>query len=163
MKKKNTLLMFFAVLGLISVLGNRSGSLPGNSGAPGEETCGRGGCHGVQPNQGNATVMINFNDGQSSFEPGSTNTVEISISGAMNANRNGFLIVALDEMDNNVGEWILSDATNTRLRDGTGELSDRRYVTQTRDGSSQSSWSRRLDCPGRSAGFRHFLPGLQRC
>ena len=141
MKRKNTLLMIFAVLSLISFLGNRSGALPGNTGAPGEETCGRGGCHGVQPNQGGATVAIKFNDNESSFMPGSTNTLEISISGAMNADRNGFMIVALDGMDNNVGQWMLTDAANTRLRDGTGMLAERRYVTHTQDGSAQSSWN----------------------
>ena len=141
MKRKNTLLMVFAVLGLISGLGNRSGALPGNSGAPNEDTCARGGCHAGMPNQGDATVALKFNEDETTFVPGSTNTVEISISGAMNESRNGFMVVALDGMANNVGQWMLTDETNTRLREGAGIFADRRYITHTRDGSSQSSWS----------------------
>ncbi len=151
MKRKNTLLATFAILGLISILGNRGGALPGNTGAPGEDTCGRGGCHGVTPNQGNATVSINFNGEGGTFTPGSTNTVEVTIENPMNASRNGFMIVALDDQNNNVGEWELTDATNTRERDGSGELEGRKYVTQTRDGSSQMSWSMNWIAPADAA------------
>lgn len=141
MKKNQTLwILSFVILGGIILLSNASGALPEHTGAPDEDTCGIPGCHGVTPNQGNAKISIDFSDTSNVYAPGETYTVMVSITGAQNAEKNGFQIVALDSLNKNIGEWILKDANLTRLRNGAGSLSDRRYVTHTNDGNKQSSW-----------------------
>ncbi len=156
MNRKSTLLpLSVLILSAIIFLGNSSGALPEHTGAPSESTCGRSSCHNIQANQGGASIAIDFSGGAENYAPGETHTVQVSISQAQNANKNGFQIVALDSDNNNVGEWVLTDANATRLRTGT-TLSDRNYVTHTSAGNSQASWSIDWKAPDQDAGTVTF-------
>ncbi len=129
------------------LLGNRSGAIAGVTGAPGEETCGRIGCHNTTPNQGNATINLAFGNGATNYTPGETHKINISIDSPQNAGRNGFEIVALDDQNTNAGEWNLS-GNDKQSRSGN----NREYITHTNTGSAQSSWEIDWKAPEADAG-----------
>jgi len=148
MKKFSIQIVFLsACIAYIFLLSNRSGSIAGMTGAPGEDTCGRSSCHNAMPNQGNAMVKIEVDDSLSAYTPDAIHKVKISIEDAKNPNRNGFEIVALNNQEQNIGEWILS-GNDIRGRSGNG----RSYVTQTSEGSGQSSWEIDWKAPPASSG-----------
>lgn len=148
MKNFSTLLLFsLGILIYLSLLGNRGGAPTGRTGAPGESTCATSNCHDGTVNSGSATIELGLMNDLTAYTLGATHTVSISIDGAQSAARNGFEIVALDAQNANVGEWILSgDDKRTRSAGGKD------YVTQTRDGSGQSSWEIDWKAPESDAG-----------
>lgn len=148
MKNLVTHLLFLGgFITYLFLLGNSGGAIAGVTGAPEEETCARSGCHSGTVNSGSATVSLKFGEDATAYTFDETYAVSISIDGAQNANKNGFEIVALDEQNNNIGEWILA---GDDLRSRTG--SDREYVTQTSSGSSKSAWSIDWKAPSIDAG-----------
>jgi len=140
-------LLLFGLVTYLVLLGNRSGSPAGRTGAPGETTCGTSSCHNVTPNTGSATINLTINEDQMTYQLGATHTIAIAIDGAQVAGRNGFEIVALDAQDNNVGEWILA-GNDKRERSSNG----RNYITQTTDGSAQAAWEIDWAAPEMDAG-----------
>ncbi|MEL6943419.1 MAG: choice-of-anchor V domain-containing protein [Bacteroidota bacterium] len=152
MKRTSTFLSFLVIAAAIISLANSSGAPPGRTGAPGESTCGASGCHGVATNQGSANISLDFQEGTEAYQAGETYKVKFSISDGQNQSKNGFEIVALDENENNVGEWILTLSDDTRLRPG----SNRDYVTHTRDGNTRDNWEVDWKAPAESAGAVTF-------
>jgi hypothetical protein len=152
--RTNHLLYGLLVCSSILFLANSSGAPLGRTGAPGDNTCGSSSCHNVSANQENATIAINFGEEATTYQAGETYQVNISITDSQNPNRNGFQIVALDEKNENVGAWILTndDQTQTRSSNSTG----REYVTHTRNGNSQSTWSMNWAAPVEDAGAVTF-------
>lgn len=152
MKNLSTYLLFFVgTLAYLSLLGNRSGSPTGRTGAPGESTCATSGCHNSTLNSGSATINLGIDDGVTAYVPSQTHKVSISIDSPQAAGRNGFEIVALDAQDMNVGSWILSgDDKRTRSSNGKD------YVTHTNNGSGQSSWEIDWKAPDSDAGAVTF-------
>ena len=148
---RNFLLLFLAVGTVITLLSNSGGAIAEHTGAPSEQTCGRSSCHNLAPNQGGATIAIEFSDASDKYQANQTYTIQASIANADAPNRNGFQIVALDAQNKNVGEWILTDAANTQLEDGF-TLRDRKYVTHTSSGNRQTSWSIDWKAPADNAG-----------
>ena len=135
----------------MALLGNRSGSPAGRTGAPGETTCGTSSCHDVTPNTGSATINLTINEDQMTYQLGATHTIAIAIDGAQVEGRNGFEIVALDAQDNNVGAWILA-GSDKRERSSEG----RNYITHTMDGSAQAAWEVDWIAPEMDAGAVTF-------
>lgn len=151
---KHLFTRFLFLLGIITylgLLGNRSGSPAGRTGAPGETTCGTTNCHNANPNTGSATINFTFDEDQTAYQLGATHTLSISIDNAQAAGRNGFEIVALDAQDNNIGEWLLS-GDDKRERTGNS----RNYITQTTDGSAQNAWEIDWQAPASDAGTVTF-------
>lgn len=152
MKRLFTQFLFlFGLITYLALLGNRSGSPAGRTGAPGETTCGTSSCHNVTDNTGSATISLTINEEQTSYQLGETHKITIAIDGAQVEGRNGFEIVALDASDNNVGEWILAGA-DKRERSSGG----RNYITQTTDGSAQTAWEMDWKAPTEDAGAITF-------
>ncbi len=135
---KNLFTTFLFIGGLlvyIVLLGNRGGAPAGRTGAPEDATCASAGCHNTTVNSGSATINLGINDSATTYLPGATHKISISITDAQNIARNGFEIVALDAQNSNIGEWVLS-GDETRERSFGG----RRYITQTNAGSANSAW-----------------------
>ncbi len=85
-----------------------SGGAPARrTGAPGERTCNSTGCHNTFAlNSGTGRIVIGLPEG---VQPATTAEVRIDVSGS--ATRYGFEITALDEENNPVGDWLLTDST----------------------------------------------------
>ena len=145
MLPKSTLLGLTASIAvLIILLGNSGGAPAGRTGAPDEETCATSSCHAGTVNSGSATIALALADDITEYTPGSAVTVNISLTSAQNANKNGFEILALDGEGNNFGTWQISDADNTQTRSGGG---GREYITHTRAGNATSSWEVQWSAP----------------
>jgi len=144
-------LFLFGLITYIALLGNRSGSPVGRTGAPGETTCGTSGCHDVTPNTGSATINVTLNTDQMTYRLGETHQIAIAIDSAQVEGRNGFEIVALDTLNNNVGAWILAGA-DKRERSSDG----RNYITHTTDGSAQAAWEIDWQAPETDVGAVTF-------
>ncbi len=147
----SSFLFLFGLMVYLVLLGNRSGSPTGRTGAPGETTCGTSGCHNTTPNTGSATINLTLNEAQTAYQLGETHKIAIAIAGAQAAERNGFEIVALDAQDNTIGQWILT-GNDKQERSGSG----RNYITQTTDGSAQTTWEIDWKAPEIDAGAITF-------
>lgn len=71
--------------------------------------------------------------------------------------RYGFEATALDDQGRRAGTLVLTDATRTQLRDGTGNFEGRQYIEHTTagttpSGTNQNSWSFTWRAPEQSAG-----------
>ncbi len=155
---KNTFTYVPFVLGFIVylfLLSNSSGGPPQTTGAPGEATCGRSGCHAVVENTGDASIAINFEEGSLEYAPGETYAMTIALTNAMNDSKNGFQLVALDSLNNNAGTWELVEESTTQIRGGTS-LADRSYLTHTTAGTGQTSWMVNWKAPTESIGSIGF-------
>ena len=120
-------------------LGNINGALPENTGAPGELTCGRSVCHNVPANNGAGNLIIDFDEDAPGYMAADTHTITISLENSVTT-RNGFQILALNGNEDNVGQWILTQADQMQIVEGFG-FPDRQYVTHTMNGIEQSSWT----------------------
>lgn len=155
---KNLFTRLIFILGFIiyvTLLGNVGGAPIGVTGAPGEETCGRSGCHATTPNTGNATVNIGLDTDATAYVPGQNHTVSISIQNPKEAMRNGFEIVALDARENNVGEWLIA-GEYTQKRSANG----RDYVTHSEDGSIITTWEIGWKAPTSNVGLVTFYAAV---
>ena len=156
MKQQVTSYLFFvAFLIYVALLSNSAGAPVQTSGAPGEPTCGRSGCHAVLENEGAATIDLKFNLGEQLYAPNESYPIEISLSNIKNEAVNGFQIVALDSLNNNAGTWELLDSATTQIRIGTS-FADRTYLTHTKEGIEQTSWSFNWQSPNESIGAVTF-------
>lgn len=148
-----------AIIGVIALLANSSGAISEHTGAPGEQSCGRSSCHNVMPNQGNATITIEFSDANDRYRVGETYTMKAFITNAATPARNGFQIVALDADNKNVGEWILTEPNRTKIESGFS-FRDRRYITHTSAGNQQTSWNFNWKAPSNAVGQITFYLAL---
>ena len=121
------------------LLSNSAGAPAQTTGAPSETTCGRSGCHAVVENVGDAMVALNYGSGDLTYIPAEIYPINIALSNLQNDTKNGFQLVALDSLENNVGTWELVDEATTQLRAGSS-LAERSYVTHTRAGNALNSW-----------------------
>ena len=129
-----------SALGLLLLAGQvaayRGGTSGGYSGAPGERDCTS--CHRSFPlNSGSATFEVSASEtlvGQANLP------VQVAFTGST-FNRWGFELSMRDSSGATSGAWTITDPTNTQLSSGT-------HVSQTRNGSGQSSWSATWTPPG---------------
>lgn len=148
-----------AIIGSIALLANSSGAISEHTGAPGEQSCGRSSCHNVMPNQGSATIAIEFSDAADRYRLGETYTMKAFITNAATPAKNGFQIVALDADNKNVGEWILTEPNRTKIESGFS-FRDRRYITHTSGGNQQTSWNFNWKAPSNAVGEITFYLAL---
>jgi len=153
MKSLLTRLVFFSgCLIYLTILSNTSGAPAGATGAPGEGTCARSGCHDSTSNFGEANISLRLDNGATAYVPGNMHTISVSIDNPQEANRNGFEIVALDAQNNNIGNWNIS-GEYLRLRSANG----RDYVTHSEDGSVLTAWNIGWQAPLSNVGRISFF------
>ncbi len=155
---KNLFILLLFSLGFtvyIALLGNVGGAPAGTTGGPGEETCGKSGCHATNPNTGPATINIGLDIDETAYVPGKIHSVTIAIDNPQNAARNGFEIVALNAQNNNIGEWILS-GEYTQARSANG----RNYMTHSEDGSILTTWKIDWKAPASNVGTITFYAAV---
>jgi hypothetical protein len=129
-----------------------------SSGAPGEVTCAKSGCHDDSPiNKGNALLQAEMGNNITKYIPGKTYplTVRIAESGV---NRFGFQIVALKNNDNmNAGDISVMDGLRTQVITNDIELQDRKYGTYTYQGTEPfapgvGEWTMNWTAPDKNVG-----------
>ncbi len=140
-------LFFSGCILYLALLGNLPGAPAGVTGAPGEDSCGRSGCHDTPSNFGAASINLRLDNNASVYIPGNTHTLTVSIDNPQEAARNGFEIVALDAQNNNIGEWM---PAGEYLR--TKSANGRDYVTHSEDGSILTTWNIDWQAPSSNAG-----------
>lgn len=140
--------LFFALLCIstLFLMGNRSGALPSNTGAPGELTCGRSVCHNIPANNGSGMVLIQLDEGLDTYTVADTHTISITLENSGTV-RNGFQILALDANEDNVGEWIITAPELMQIINGFAPFQDRMYITHKEAGTNQSSWTFDWEAP----------------
>lgn len=131
-----------------------SGGKAESTGAPDEATCGNSSCHNTSANTGSAMLNLELTGATTTYDADATYTLKVSLADAQAA-KNGFQIVALDEGNNNVGAWTITDAASMKEINGI-TLSDRKYVTHTGNGNQQSEWSFDWTAPSSDMGAITF-------
>ncbi len=116
------------------------GAPASTTGAPGESSCAKSGCHDTfGENQGSAILALEVGEGITSYVPGNTYPVKISIRDDLIV-RFGFETVILQDANkNNAGTPVLTDADRTQIITNSNTLQDRLYVTYTYAGSNAVS------------------------
>lgn len=116
---------------------NTSGPSGGLTGAPGESNCTN--CHAgaVQDGSGGINAIKLANEA-TEYVPGQT--IDVKLVFNEGASKNGFQLVALNESNEMAGDFLISDASSTQLKNGAGGTAGRIYVTHTATGSALSEW-----------------------
>ena len=129
-----------------------------SSGAPGEVTCATSGCHdNFSVNSGNANLAFSIGNNISEYIPGQTYPVIVTIS-EPGVNRFGFQFVALKNNDSlNAGDLVITDAAMTQIITNQIELTDRKYITYTYQGTvpfspGMGQWTFNWTAPLQNAG-----------
>ncbi|MEZ5355067.1 MAG: choice-of-anchor V domain-containing protein [Bryobacteraceae bacterium] len=124
MKQSNKILgikvaTIFSVIPIL-MMGHDSGADPGNTGAPGDQTCAQSGCHVGTATQGSG-VSIDFGSQGATYQPGVEQTWTITVNGAQTAGY-GFQVsarLASDERNAQAGSFAAVDGTvQVICRDG---------------------------------------------
>lgn len=132
---KNSLwILVFCSFGLFFGFAKKSsGGHPGTTGAPGDETCARFGCHvdaEVSTVHTANTFFINESPTELTYTPGVSHSIKIRVKDPL-GKRFGYEIVALDTNNKSVGIFVLLGI------DGRSQLlsaNSRQYVTHTTKG-----------------------------
>jgi hypothetical protein len=138
--KKRILVLSSVLLALFFVSGtirkSSSGAPPSHTGAPGEKTCATAGCHDDNRiNSGTAQLSLELGEGEKTFIPGHTYPVKVKITDPK-VNRFGFQIVALETKSlRDMGSFLISDSTRTKVVTNQYDLKDRNYITYTFNGT----------------------------
>ncbi len=162
MFQKSTLLValtLFLVAGVNTIVFTSSGQPPsGHTGAPGENTCAKAGCH--DSNTASATSLISFDTAPTGgfangYTPGTSYNVFLNVnalpSPSSTSPRNGFEIVALNASNNQAGTFTI---TNTTLTTKTTQTS-REYVGH-KNANSTAAWTFKWDAPAAGTGAVTF-------
>ncbi len=136
------------------LVGFSSGGQVQSTGAPDEQTCGNSSCHNVDPNTGSAMLKLELTGTTETYEADATYSLKVSLEDVQAA-KNGFQIVALDEANNNAGTWTLTDTDAMKELAGN-ILADRKYVTHTSNGNAQAEWSLDWTAPSSDVGAVTF-------
>ncbi len=150
MKKIFTNKLFFAALSvliLISLMSNSSGRAnifgQGVTGAPGDsnKTCASSGCHASGAFSPSASLSVSDMDGNSvtTFKPGETYDITLSVNASGNPSAYGFQMIALLDDDSPASDW--SDIGNNVQIVSIGS---KNYIEQNSPSSSNefsSKWT----------------------
>ena len=113
-----------------------NGAPAASTGAPDEMHCSNTGCHSdFAPNTGTAQLTASVGNEITSYEPGKTYPVTVSITDPGRV-RFGFQAVALNAENKNAGSIKITDEPRTQIVPGYGSQSDRKYVTYTYEGTN---------------------------
>ena len=139
-----------------------SGAHPSSTGAPGEQTCAKSGCHSsAAVNAGTGVNTLIYPDIDSVYVCGATYNITVQVQ-KTGIEKFGFQLVALRDNDNtSIGELIITDDARTHLQTGTINSQERSYITHSTDGTPATSsgkdvWSFQWTAPPRK--FRqHYI------
>jgi hypothetical protein len=115
------------------------------TGAPGESTCKS--CHGqFDLNSGPGSISIDFNGGDTTYNPGQTYTVNVTVTQGSLVKFGFQSVVLKDATNTNIGTIAVTNATQTATYNGTVSGGSRKYIAQKTAGTSATtagskSWS----------------------
>lgn len=154
---KRKLSFFLPILAGTLFLAYQNGPLPENTGAPGEQTCYRSGCH-ANNGSGNAQTFLRLANMGTTYANADTLLIELGFSTTFSA-EHGFQMVALDANDNNIGEWIVTGAGDYQEITGL-TFTDRKYVEHTSSGTGSSNWQIQWIAPDSYQGQVSFYASM---
>jgi hypothetical protein len=137
MKKNLLAITFYVLIVFITTSGTddiqSSGAPIGSTGAPGELSCGKVGCHTGNNgenniNTGNGVLSIVSDKNISDYTPGESYDITVMLEES-GIERFGFSLTALDSNNNKAGELIVTDNLRTQLLEGAHQFSGRNYIT----------------------------------
>lgn len=144
MKKK----VIAGFLGLLAVIvftsGTKdiasSGAPIGSTGAPGELTCGKSGCHTGNDkanniNTGTGLLSITSEQDITKYTPGEIYTLTLTLQQA-EVNRFGFSLSVLDANNNKAGTLLVTDSARTQIFEGGLQFTGREYMTYRKVGTN---------------------------
>ncbi|PCH67739.1 MAG: hypothetical protein COC01_05125 [Bacteroidetes bacterium] len=106
-----------------------TGAPASSTGAPNEETCYTSGCHDdVGLNSGSGILSLEIDQNPIKYVAGQTYSITVSIT-RENIERFGFEILALDDNEENTGEFLITDSDRTQIISGSLTNESRKYVT----------------------------------
>lgn len=114
-----------------SVSFKTTNSHPSSTGAPGELTCSRSGCHNGPVFDGTGINLISFGNNDTGYIPGTVYNMKVSVTNGI-TQKFGFQIVALKDADStSIGTFIITNSSKTQLQNGDAafNLQSRKYVT----------------------------------
>lgn len=105
-----------------------SGAPSASTGGGGEQTCAMSTCHDDNSiNSGTAQLSVEIAD---MVKVGEDATIKVKIKD-VGKTRFGFQVTALDESNNKVGEFIITDTERTQILGGNNSFPNRQYLTYT--------------------------------
>lgn len=115
-----------------------SGSHISSTGAPGEQTCGKAGCHvdaAIELDNDFAFTSLALGAGEKTYKPATLYSISLKAKKA-DVKRFGFQILALDSNNRSIGTFAVpSGSTKVQLQKGAVNGFDRNYVTHTTSGN----------------------------
>lgn len=138
-----------------------AGSHPGSTGAPGELTCAKSGCHAGTTNSGVGTNTLTFSAADSTYIPGQTYNLSVLVQKAGIA-RFGFELTALKDSNNRgIGTFVITDATRTQIISAVINSQSRASVTHKTAGTpaittGNTSWGVNWTAPTTNVGTITF-------
>jgi hypothetical protein len=170
MNSKITLFLFGLGTLLILTSGihsKRSSAAPiGSTAAPGEETCGRAGCHtgnngSNNINTGSGILSISSNKNLQFYVPGESYEITVRIEES-NIERFGFSLTVLDENNNKAGHLSVTNHQLTQILDGINQFAGRQYITYRMKGtepyeSGVGQWTFNWTAPETNVGKISFF------
>jgi len=134
-----------------------AGAHPGSTGAPGELTCAKSGCHAGTTNSGVGTNTLTFSAADSTYIPGQTYTISVVVQ-KTSIDRFGFELTALKDSNNRgIGTFVITDAVRTQTISATINTKARTSVTHKTAGTpsittGNTNWSFNWTAPPTNVG-----------
>lgn len=145
--KNKKLIVTFCLVGSVVLFANftahykTAGSHPGSTGAPGDNTCAKSGCHSTASLTFNDTIVnqLVFPNADSTYLPGQTYTITVNVQNS-GINKFGFELVALKDADDLItGQFSITDVPRTQIISHTANGELRYSVTHKTAGTSVST------------------------
>lgn len=115
-----------------------SGSHISSTGAPGEQSCAKAGCHvdaKIERDDNKVVTMLTLDNGGATYTPSTKYTVKLRAVKA-GVERFGFQVVALDTNNRTIGTFAVPKGSNlVQLQKGLVNNFNRNYVTHTTSGN----------------------------
>lgn len=138
-----------------------SGAPVGSTNAPGENSCGKSGCHtGVNNinniNTGIGKLSISSAQDIANYNPGKTYDITVSLE-ENGIDRFGFALTVLDATNNKVGSLMVTDQVRTQIFQGVLQYADREYMTYRMVGTNpyvtgKGQWTFQWKAPDKYVG-----------
>ncbi|MBL4624951.1 MAG: T9SS type A sorting domain-containing protein [Flavobacteriales bacterium] len=117
-----------------------TGAPANHTGAPGENTCTKSGCHsdGIL-NSGTAISTLTIGNSITEYQPGATYDLSVLITDPAVV-RFGYELTAIVDSDSSfAGDFTVTDLDRTQILPGTNEFVGRKYLTYTYNGTEPTN------------------------
>jgi len=163
MIRKITLSTFACLASLIFInaINKTSGGHPsstGATGAPGEQTCARAGCHTDATKVMNSPAnSFTFSDPKNTYNSNGFYSITLGCT-ETGKSKFGFQIVAIDSATGkNAGTWVITEASKTQVINGESPFTERKYITHTTAGTvhgtaGKAAWNFKWKAPDSNKG-----------